>query len=843
MMSAPGEAETGDTTWGRGTRRKRFAGYIRAANELRQSYQKSYAEHARRRDEEPDELGIPGSFPEVHVARGGHEEMILFPSYARRHTKKSKSLKSYPPVSGKEAGSGDAEYWRREWQEYEDSNAVVDVDVRGWIYAPHRGTLNRKNRLMLGIARQLSGIPAPTSGSEADDEPHHKSDKLVGKIAEEEAQQIAEHGEREARFARSGGYGQESSLSERESSAPSSRYPSPRPGDFPHPGTSTSLQEGPTQIDPIKKRQSWNQPSNMSREELNIANAHLLKRLQPFFATASANVPLTIFYFNDETSQSRTTITNDSGQFNFRAALNFIPTQVRVLASEYLSASADVLITEPKGISLVSDIDDTVKHSAILGGAKEIFRNAFIREFRDLTVPGVCEWYTKLHDMGVKLHYLSNSPWQMYPLLVSFFAQAGLPPGSFHLKQYSGMLQGIFEPVAERKKGTMNRIMNDFPERRFIMVGDSGEADLELYVETALQYPGRILAIYIRDVSTSPSKISYEGTGQLFSGSRSSSPATASPRNSGSPYSMSPKVTPSTKGPTSAADEEDLIDLSEDCPSESPNYLLHTTSNSTEISRKTAPPLPAKPARLRSSSSTKTPTLGATSPPPVSPPLKSAPSTTTGHPRSPPRPRERPPVPLKRSSTVTYRLKPSQDIARYRPSPSRDSSLDRAGYRSTVRKKVGDVYNLLPSPAAYLNGSRSRPVSPVRGSNGDRGLGTTGDGTADKVPKSAGARPAPPLPPRRAISSYPAAAAQYASNKLWSSGNGDAGAVGGTGGAGAGTLAPPISGNRKEDMWRRRLARARAMLQGSGVVLRVWRTGEDLMDESVALVRKAQMSD
>ena len=71
-----------------------------------------------------------------------------------------------------------------------------------------------------------------------------------------------------------------------------------------------------------------------------------------------------------------------------------------------------------------------------------------------------------------------------------------------HLKAYNGMLQGIFEPVAERKKPVLERILSDFPERKFILVGDSGEADLEVYTELAVANPGRVLAIFIRDVTT-----------------------------------------------------------------------------------------------------------------------------------------------------------------------------------------------------------------------------------------------------------------------------------------------------------------------------------------------------
>ncbi len=52
------------------------------------------------------------------------------------------------------------------------------------------------------------------------------------------------------------------------------------------------------------------------------------------------------------------------------------------------------------------------------------------------------------------------------------------------------MLQGIFEPVAERKRDTLDRIIRDFPERKFLLVGDSGEADLEGVYRAGVGQPG-----------------------------------------------------------------------------------------------------------------------------------------------------------------------------------------------------------------------------------------------------------------------------------------------------------------------------------------------------------------
>src|SRR3978361_499770 len=82
------------------------------------------------------------------------------------------------------------------------------------------------------------------------------------------------------------------------------------------------------------------------------------------------------------------------------------------------------------------------------------------------------------------------------------------------------MLQGIFEPVAERKKGTLEKIMRDFPERKFILIGDSGEADLEVYTDVVLANPGKILAIFIRDVTTPESQGFFDSAMGPLSGGR-----------------------------------------------------------------------------------------------------------------------------------------------------------------------------------------------------------------------------------------------------------------------------------------------------------------------------------
>lgn len=879
-----------------GSRREMVRGFLRAANEVRQSYQ---AQIEQRLQGSEIDGTMSGDFPDVEIVRSGREELLLFPSYARRHIKRKsvpEDSARHPPGTHESVetphSSGDADFWKREWEKYEDVNAIVDVDVRGWVYSPQMGPMNRKNRLLVAVARRLSGIytpspsphesrassQAPSNRDRFEDIPSRQEDE----VAAHEADKIAQHGQREADAAAAGSYSQIST------STPASRSGSPARTRTVHGHEGEDDDPGHRSI---VKRQSWNEPANMSRDELITANELLMSRLKPFMSMPMALTPITVFFFNDQKSISKTVTTDEAGHFNLRAALDFIPSQVRVLASENLSATEDVIITEGHGVSLISDIDDTIKHSAIASGAREIFKNTFIRDLGDLTIKGVKEWYTKMADLGVQMHYVSNSPWQLYPLLRSYFALAGLPPGSFHLKQYSGMLQGIFEPAAERKRGSLDRIMSDFPERKFILVGDSGEADLEVYTDVVLDHPGRVLGVFIRDVTTPVKK-------GFFDQSVSNTPpdslisSTDGHRLSRSPQqrsSDSPKDRPSLPArPKSEPEktakameiETDLIDFSDDLDTSASQPGNDKPSHADDLrqlglnGKGPAPNKPNKPSSLRNFSSA---TVQSTSPPTnhdrISPSdTESQESLSRKKAPPPPKPRRasrdvgsstntndsRPlaPPPLSRapfSSPLQHQA--SQDpqhqhqnqqqmsnLSRHQSSASVRSSRAPAppppisrtntsastaststyssrntnpespdGYVSVARRQIASAYNALPA------------LRSTAGGGGGGGADQTG------ISSSPDTRPAPPIPSRRGISSYPVAAAAAAGR--WATG-----ATGGDPAAGGDAGAPPGAPyDKKLDLWRRRWQRAEEIMGQRGVVLRSWRVGSDVMEEAVNL--------
>ncbi|PYI02669.1 actin cytoskeleton organization protein App1 [Aspergillus sclerotiicarbonarius CBS 121057] len=794
----------------RGARRKKVYDYLKAANELRQTYTAQWSAQINAQRDYGDYHDTPGAFPDVEIARSEFEEMVIFPSYARRLVKDGRSDLS---SSRRRGSNATIEEYRDEsdgfgsaipgWDAIEEENAIVAVDVRGWVYAPHRGPMTRKHRLMVALARKLSGVPAPVNNSsEGGDEPNGKnprSDKRDDELVDTEAQSIIRKAEG----------GADSAWKDSAES---------RDGQMP-PGRSLQRTATAGSINAVP----------LSKDEISVANAHLMERLRPFLTNPVTNIPVTVFFFNDAKSQSRSVMTDESGHFRLRAGLPFIPTHIRVLASEDLSAVKEVKIIEPTGVSLISDIDDTVKHSAIASGAKEMFRNTFVRELNELTVDGVTEWYNKLAKMGVGLHYVSNAPWQLYPLLDRYFKLAGLPPGSFHLKQYSGMLQGIFEPTAERKRGSLEQILRDFPTRKFILVGDSGEADLEVYTDIVLANPGRILGIFIRDVTTTDRKKFFEKSVDHLEYDLSRSRSTPQLVDDSDAAAKRPALPPrrprETADPAADAvslDNADLIDLRDEVEQKVPLSDMRKPS----IGR-VPPAKPSKPSSLRSVSTN--PGLGNGDQPSYQETVKRKPV---------------PPLPPRRSST-----KP--DISPERlDSNFSESNTSGSMKQLPMRPRPGIQEAMSASQEVNERSTRSRqppPPPPPRRAN-------TVASIEESVPPQQGTNR-----PASQKQSYPTSAAtaagaalQYASERLnWSSSpssalrstqsNSSLSRSNTSGDSNPNPTTAPAAPlpNRREELWRRRWERAHELLEKQGVVLGSWRVGHDAQDVSAWLVEEA----
>jgi len=161
---------------------------------------------------------------------------------------------------------------------------------------------------------------------------------------------------------------------------------------------------------------------------------------------------------------------------------------------------ADVRLLPPRGVGVISDIDDTVKISQVTDH-RQLLENTFYRPFRP--VPGMPALYRDLAAGGASLHFVSSSPWQLYEPLHEFLDEAGFPWATLSLKSIrfrDETVLNLFRKGTETKPAQIVPLLERYPERRFILIGDSGEQDPEVYGEIARRFPDRIQAILIRNL-------------------------------------------------------------------------------------------------------------------------------------------------------------------------------------------------------------------------------------------------------------------------------------------------------------------------------------------------------
>ena len=179
-----------------------------------------------------------------------------------------------------------------------------------------------------------------------------------------------------------------------------------------------------------------------------------------------------------------------------------IPEEIHNLGLKEV-VSGPVQLVPPRGVSVVSDIDDTIKVSNVRE-RRELLLNTFVRPLKP--VPGMAETYRRwATNSGTAFHYVSASPWQLAPVLGEFLTRDGFPAGTLQLRtlRWRKELFGGYSPDTH-KRTEIGRLLAMFPEREFVLVGDSGERDPEIYGTLAREHPGRIRAIYIRDVTGEP---------------------------------------------------------------------------------------------------------------------------------------------------------------------------------------------------------------------------------------------------------------------------------------------------------------------------------------------------
>lgn len=199
-------------------------------------------------------------------------------------------------------------------------------------------------------------------------------------------------------------------------------------------------------------------------------------------------------------------VTDEEGYFTIRLQTDAVTPgwhEVPLALPDFqVSAVAHAIVPAPDvPFGVISDIDDTIVRTNatnLLAMTRSIVNNAAAR----LPFEGIAELYRALHVERNPIFYVSSSPWNLYELLHDFMEINGIPHGPMFLQDWGiSDTTLILASHTEHKLAQIQTLVDYYPELKFILIGDSGQHDPEIYLRVIQTHPGRILAAFIRDVT------------------------------------------------------------------------------------------------------------------------------------------------------------------------------------------------------------------------------------------------------------------------------------------------------------------------------------------------------
>ncbi|MCJ2076894.1 DUF2183 domain-containing protein [Methylobacterium sp. E-016] len=166
------------------------------------------------------------------------------------------------------------------------------------------------------------------------------------------------------------------------------------------------------------------------------------------------------------------------------------------------------------GCVVVSDIDDTVMRTGVANKAKMLWR-LFVEDAENrVAFPGVAALYRALYvgPDGIETNpmlYVSRAPWGLYEMLSEFFTIQGIPVGPILFLREWGLSwkHPLPRRAEDHKRALIVHMLSLYRDLPFVLIGDSGQHDPEVYGRIVADHPGRVKAVYIRNVSRDADRV------------------------------------------------------------------------------------------------------------------------------------------------------------------------------------------------------------------------------------------------------------------------------------------------------------------------------------------------
>ena len=164
------------------------------------------------------------------------------------------------------------------------------------------------------------------------------------------------------------------------------------------------------------------------------------------------------------------------------------------------------VVAEGETRGVVCDIDDTVWVTGLSNPLAAARRTFFGTSAKRKIVPGMAELVQEAvrgHDQPAVV-YLSNGPWNFAGIASRFLEKNGFPAGTLLMTDWGITPTHWFRDGKEHKRSSLARLREDLPHVTWVLIGDSGEHDPELYTTFAREHGDVVAAIAVRQVQEAP---------------------------------------------------------------------------------------------------------------------------------------------------------------------------------------------------------------------------------------------------------------------------------------------------------------------------------------------------
>lgn len=212
------------------------------------------------------------------------------------------------------------------------------------------------------------------------------------------------------------------------------------------------------------------------------------------------------YYKVESNLENLKALANDEGWLPFE--LSYSDINIKRTIQNDNRFPGEILIPSSKAkFGVASDIDDTILHTGVVSTLKwKVIYNSIFKHAKNRSpLEGAADFYHKLHrgasgKNANPIFYVSHSPWNLYRYLELFLKQNNFPKGPILLRSLSNFLKKKTIGEKPQKQKEILNLLKTYPDLPFILIGDSGEHDPDIYIEIAEAFPDRILTIYLRSV-------------------------------------------------------------------------------------------------------------------------------------------------------------------------------------------------------------------------------------------------------------------------------------------------------------------------------------------------------